>query len=666
MSLLSILEISMHYICWELYALRTERRRTQRVFFWPHLRLTVNIPPIFHNYGLFLAKNQRYRESIKQFDQALKLFPHFAPVYCDRGISQMEINLLNESLASHNTAVKLTPNIPRVYYSRANTLFRRGDLKRALQDYDKAIALDPKYPDAYCGRGNVFYNLKRYDVAFSTYDKALALKPDFENAWLGRGNVLTKLGRYDEAYLAHDKAFTLKPDLVGAEGARLHSKMHLCDWSNFDAECTRLILSIRNKRANSSPFVFLAIPSSIEDQLQCAELWASRKHSPYQNALWRGEQYRHDRIRIAYISSDFCQHATAFLAAGMFEYHDKSQFDVTAISIGFDDNSALRERLRRSFEHFVDADNLSDDEVASQIKDREIDLLIDLNGLTRNARTNVLARRPAPIQVNYLGYPGTMGASYIDYVIADQTLISEECKRFYSEKVVVLPNTYQANDRRRVISDKAFDRAGAGLPAQGFVFCCFNNNYKITPRVFNCWMRILTQVEHSVLWLLEDNASAAINLRKEAVARGVNAERLIFAKRIPPPEHLARHRLANLFLDTMPYNAHTTASDALWAELPVLTCIGGTFAGRVAASLLSAINLPRLITTTLEGYEQMAVELATHPEKLAAIKRKLAEHRLTTPLFDTKLFTRRIEAAYAAMYERYRAGLGPEHIVIPN
>ena len=344
----------------------------------------------------------------------------------------------------------------------------------------------------------------------------------------------------------------------------------------------------------------------------------------------------------------------------------QSRFEMTAISIGPDDNSEMRQRLKHSFDHFIDATILSDEEIASRIRVTEIDILIDLKGFTQDARTNVFARRPAPIQANYIGYPGTMGAEYIDYIIADQTVIPENSKQYYLEKIVYLPTSYQVNDSKRFISDKAFTRTQLGLPPTGFVFCSFNNNYKITPRIFDCWMRILKQVESSVLWLLEDNPTAASNLRKEATTRGVNPERLIFAKRLPIAEHLARHRLADLFLDTLPYSAHTTASDALWAGLPVLTCLGETFAGRVAASLLNAIGLPELIAATPEAYEQMAIDLATHPEKLAVIKRKLAENRLTTPLFDTKLFTKHIEAAYIAMYERHQAGLAPDHISIPN
>ena len=442
--------------------------------------------------------------------------------------------------------------------------------------------------------------------------------------------------------------------------------MHICDWINFDTECAHLISSVKNKKANTNPFAFLGISSSSDDQLQCAKSWVAEKHPASHKSIWRGEHYRHDRIRVAYVSADFHQHATSYLTAGMFENHDKSRFEIAAISIGPDDNSEIRQRLKDSFEHFIDVTTLSDEKIASRIREAEIDILIDLKGFTQDARTNVFAPRPAPIQVNYLGYPGTMGASYIDYVIADQTVVPDECRKFYSEKIAILPNTYQVNDRKRVISDKAFNRSDVGLPSQGFVFCCFNNKYKITPHVFDRWMRILKQVEGSVLWLLEDNASSASNLKKEAVARGVSVERLVFAKRVPLPEHLARHKLADLFLDTLPYNAHTTASDALWAGVPVLTRIGETFAGRVAASLLNAIGLPELITTTSEAYEQMAIDLATHPEKLAAIKRKLAENRLTTPLFDTKLFTKHIEAAYTMMYERHQAGLPPDHIVVPN
>lgn len=308
---------------------------------------------------------------------------------------------------------------------------------------------------------------------------------------------------------------------------------------------------------------------------------------------------------------------------------------------------------------------MNDDEIADLIRRLEIDILVDLKGFTGGSRTRVLGRRPAPIQVNYLGYPGTLGAPFIDYIIADRTVIPDHHREFYSEKVVALPDSYQANDDKRLIADRVFTRGDVGLAPAGFVFCCFNNNYKITPDMFDRWMRILGRVEGSMLWLLEANARAAANLRKEAVARGIAAERLVFAPRVPLPDHLARHRLAGLFLDNIPCNAHTTASDALWAGLPVLTILGDTFASRVAASLLHAIGLPELIAESPEAYERMAIDLATHPSRLAALSTRLAANRLTAPLFDTKRFTRHIEAAYTAMYERHQAGIAPDHIVVP-
>ena len=304
-------------------------------------------------------------------------------------------------------------------------------------------------------------------------------------AWLGRGNAFIDLKHYDEAFAAYDKAFSLKPELVGAEGSRLHAKMYLCDWNNFDAECNHLIASIRDRKSSTPPFPFLAIPSSPGDQLQCATLWVAEKNPPSPKPIWRNEKYRHDRIRVAYVSADLRQHAVSCLIAGLFECHDKSRFEITAISIGPDDGSEMRQRLKGSFEHFIDANALSDAEIASHIRETEIDILIDLQGFTQGERTNVFASRPAPIQVNYLGYPGTMGASYVDYIVADQTVIPDECKKFYSEKIVVLPNSYQANDRKRVISDKVFTRSDVGLPSQRFVFCCFNNSYKILPRIFD-------------------------------------------------------------------------------------------------------------------------------------------------------------------------------------
>jgi protein O-GlcNAc transferase len=621
----------------------------------------------YYNRGNALLDLKRPSDAAVSYDKAIALKSDFAEAQNNLGNALLALKRPREALASYDKAIAVKWNIAEAHNNRGNALL---DLKRpqeAMASYEKAIALRPDYAGAYNSRVKaLLLALNRPLDALASYEKAIALTPDFAMAYNNRGKALEKLNRYDEAFIAYDKAFALESDLTGAEGDRLNAKMRVCDWSNFDLECAHLVASVRSGNANTSPFVFLTIPSSPAEQLQCARLWVTNKFPPSQQPIWQGERYNHKRIRVGYVSADFYQHATAFLMAGMFECHDRSRFDVTAISIGPNDNSAIRQRLEASFERFIEAHAYGDDQIADLVRSLEIDLLVDLKGFTTDSQTSIFARRPAPIQVNYLGYPGTMGAAYIDYILADRIVVPENQRECYSEKIAYLPNSYQVNDAKRSIADNAPMRIELGLPVTGFVFCCFNNNYKITPRVFDCWMRILKQVEGSVFWLLEDNVTAAINLKKEAVARGLTAERLIFAKRMPLPEHLARHRLADLFLDTLPCNAHTTASDALWAGLPVLTCLGESFAGRVAASLLNAVGLPELITTTLEAYEQMAIDLAAHPDKLANIKHKLAEKRLTSRLFDTKLVTKHVEAAYTVMYERHYTNRSPDHIYVPE
>jgi len=401
--------------------------------------------------------------------------------------------------------------------------------------------------------------------------------------------------------------------------------------------------------------------------LRCAQIWTATRYPLVQSySLFKHSKNaaRKNKIKVGYLSADFHEHATSYLMAGLFEAHDKFKFEIIGLSVGPTEGSQLRDRLEKSFNSFLNMSALSNDQIASEIYKLEIDILIDLKGFTKDSRTGILRYRPSPIQANYLGYPGTMGAEFIDYIIADHILIADRDKKFYREKIVSLPHTYQVNDRKRYITEESFTRDQCGLPQNDFVYCCFNNNYKITPWIFDSWMRILSRVDDSVIWLLEDNKTAAKNLRKEAQQRGIDASRLIFAERMPLADHLARHRLADLFLDTLPCNAHTTASDALWAGLPVLTQIGETFAGRVAGSLLNAIDLPELITHSRGEYEALAIELALNRDKLLNIKEKLTKNRLTTPLFDTALYTKHLEAAYEAMYQRYQTGLPPDHIEI--
>jgi protein O-GlcNAc transferase len=610
--------------------------------------------------GNVLREQQRRGEALIAYAKALA--PESAEAWLGRAFVLAELNRSDEALVAYDKALQVKPGLAGGWNGRGNLLAELKRFDEALAAYDKALAVKPDLAEAWLGRGNLFRELKRYEEAFAAYDKALAVKPDFAEAWLSRADGFRALGRYEEAIADYEKALALAPDLPGIEGMRLHCKMLLCDWGNFTAEREHLIAAIRQKKANATPFAFYNLSASPEDQLDCARSWSAAKYPALAPRIWQGEIYRHDRIRIAYVSADFHQHATSYLAAGLFECHDKSRFDVTAISVGQDDTSEMRARLRQAFGQFIEARAASDDEIAERIKRAEIDILIDLKGVTQDARSGVFARRPAPIQVNYLGFPATMGADYIDYLIADRMVVPASHQVHYAEKIVYVPNSYQINDSKRPISGKSFARAELGLPDTGFVFCCFNNNFKIFPEVFECWMRLLKHREESVLWLLEDNAGAAANLRKEARARGVDPDRLVFAKRTALPEHLARHRVADLFLDTLPYNAHTTASDALWAGVPVLTQIGETFAGRVVASLLHAVGLPELIFETRDAYEQRALDLATHPAELSRLREKLAQTRLSAPLFDTQLSTRHLERAYLAMYGRYQAGLPPDHI----
>jgi protein O-GlcNAc transferase len=578
------------------------------------------------------------------------------------GIVCSETGKVQDADKFFRKAITIDPNFPPCYVNYGFYLLKQSRFSEALECFDKALALFPNFAQAWLGRGNVMRELGRNDEAFAAYSKAISLDPNMAEAHAGCGNMLAALKRYDEAIKAYDRALAIAPSLEFVESERLHCKMRLCDWTNFHYELQRLTGNSKTRKMDAHPFEFLSMSSSEQEQLDCAKAWVARKYPGADTPIWRGETYRHDRIRVAYVSSDFREHAVSYLAAGMFECHDKSRFEVTAVSIGVNDGSDMRRRLESSFEHFIDASKLGDDEIASRIAKAQIDILVDMNGFTHGCRTGIFARRPSPVQVNYLGYPGTIGADYIDYLIADRVLVPPAHQAFYAEKLVYMPDCYQANDAKRAISQKNTTRAEVGLPEAATVFCCFNNNHKIMPDVFDSWMRILGRVNNSVLWLFEDNASVVINLKKEAAARGIDPARIIFAQRMAPSEHLARHRLADLFLDTLPYNAHTTASDSLWAGVPVLTRIGETFAGRVAASILKAVGLPELVVETSQSYEDFAIELATNREKLSGLRKKLADNLSTTPLFDTRRYTRNIESAYAEMHRRTQAGLAPEAI----
>lgn len=617
----------------------------------------------YNNRGIALKELAQYAAALQNYDKAIVLRPDYAEAYNNRGVALKELRQHEAALQSYDQAIALKPDYADAYNNRGIAL---GDLKQhdaAIQSYDKAITLEPDYAEAYNNRGVALKELQHYAAALQNYDQAIALKPDNADAYYNRGDALYDLKQHEAAIQSYDKAIALNPDCEFLYGMRLHTKMQICDWGDVGDQLAQLAARIERNEKAVFPFAALALSSSLPLQRKAAEIWVQEER-PASHALPKiPKRPQHNRIQIGYFSADFRNHPVSFLTAELFETHDRDKFELTAFSFGTNSNDEMRQRVAAAFDRFIDVRNMSDKDVATLARNLEIDIAVDLGGFTKDSRTNIFAMRAAPLQVSYIGYLGTMGAEYIDYLIADNTIIPDEYQKYYSEKIVYLPS-YQANDSKRRIADKEFTRKELGLPQTGFVFCCFNNNYKITPSTFDGWMRILKRVEGGVLFLYAGNELAEINLKKEATLRGVDADRLIFGKRLPVPEYLARYRVADLFLDTLPYNAGTTASDALWAGLPVLTCVGEAFASRVAASLLNAIHLPELITSTQEEYEELAIELATNPEKLGQIRKKLANNRLTTPLFDTQLFTKHIEAAYTEMYERHQADLPPEHIYI--
>ncbi|HWI14079.1 MAG TPA: acetylglucosamine transferase, partial [Burkholderiales bacterium] len=487
---------------------------------------------------------------------------------------------------------------------------------------------------------------------------------DYAEAYNNLGTALLDLGRPQDARRILERLVALAPGHDYALGSLVNARIKCAIWHDFDRTKDDVVRRVRSGERADTPFSFLAISGAPADQLACARTYAADK-LPAQPPLWCGERYGHDRIRVAYLSADFHHHAIAYLTAGLFEAHDHTRFETVAVSFAPCPDDDMTERIKKGFDRFVDARGMSDRDVAALLRELEVDIAVDLNGYTGHGRPAILSHRPCPVQVNYLGYPGTLGASFIDYIVADPMLIPPADHEAYAEKIVLMPDTYQANDARRAIADVTPTRSEAGLPDGGFVFCSFNNSYKVQPRTFDVWMRLLRQVEGSVLWLLTNTLEFEDNLRREAEARGVAASRIVFAPVLKADQHLARQRLADLFLDTLPYNAHTTASDALWAGLPVVTCKGTTFAGRVAASLLQAVGLPELVTATYEEYEAVALELARNSSRLAQIKAKLARNRTQSALFDTERFTRHLEAAYTTMWQRAERGEPPAHFAVP-
>jgi len=628
------------------------------------LRLGLNTADAHFNRAMTLRDLRFYQGAVEGFNAAAALNPAHVEAHFERGQVLSAMRYHQSAAQSFSRVISLNPSYFAAHNNLGIEMYQLNNHDAAIFSFRNALAVKPNSPSALTNLGNSLRAVGRLGDALTSYERAISAQPNYALAISGRASVLREMGRKTEALAAFDHALRLNPNAPFMAGDRLHTQMSVCAWEQFDERLAVLVAAIEAGQTATASWLLLALVDSLPLQRKAAEIWTQARH-PASPALGLLEPHPPgEKIRLGYYSADFYNHATAHLIAELFERHDRSKFELIAFSFGPQPQDHMRARLIEAFDQFIDVSKSSDLEIAAASRNQKIDIAVDLKGFTTDYRAGIFALRAAPIQVSYLGYPGTMGADYIDYIVADATVIPQQARAFYTEKVVALPHSYQVNDSQRVVSERTLTRAEAGLPETGFVFCCFNNTFKILPATFDGWMRILQRVPGSVLWLLRDSAAAEENLRKEAAQRGIDPARLVFAPRLPTEEHLARHRLADLVLDTLPYNAHTTASDALWMGVPVLTLPGESFAARVAASLLRAVGLEDFIAATQQAFEDAAVALAQDPTRVSAARQKLTTARATAPLFDAGLFARHIEEAYMRMIERQRKGLAPDHIEI--
>jgi protein O-GlcNAc transferase len=645
----------------------------------------------------------RSAEALASYDKALAAAPDYAEAHVNRGVVLRDLARHTDALASFERALALRPANHEIRYNRANSLQSLGRFAEALRDYDDVLAGNPQAAEAHNNRGCVLEKLGRWEEALASFEAALALRPEASDAWHNRGNALLALARHADAVASYDRALALAPQRVDtlnnraqalvllrryheaiaafeavralepanadASAGLANCRLLTCDWKGSARLAEQACAAARaGDWSRLDPFVALCVFDDPADHLRYARAYMDRRVPTRLQAFPARTPRRGERIRIAYLSSDFRNHPVARAIVRLFEFHDRTRFETVGVSFGPDDASPLRARIAAAFDRFIDVRGRTDRDIAALLHDLEIDIAIDLNGHTQGARPGILAHRPVPIQVLYLGYPGTSGADFIDYILADETVLPLPDQRWYSEQAVRLPGCYHPCDETTSVSDKVFARAELGLPEDGPVFCCFNRADKFAAPIFDVWMRLLAAVGGGVLWLSQTNDLAQANLRRHAAARGIDPDRLIFAPQMASlGDHLARHRQADVFLDTLPYNAHSTAIDALRGGLPVVTCPGRTFAGRVGASLLRAVGLPELIARDLDEYATIATKLATDRAYLETIRRKLEENNKSCALFDLGRLCRHIEAAYAAMWEAYLRGEPPRSFrVEPN
>ena len=613
--------------------------------------------------GFVHFQQNEFEDAERLIGAATRLNPNSPDAYYNRGCALQKLERDEEAIECFERALALKPDYLEAKFNYGTSLLRVKRYAGALTAFESVVRATPLDAEAWHNRAGALLGLERTREAIACYGRALELAPESTKTLSKRGGVLMGLRCFEEAARDFEKVAARDPELEQALGNLTYSRLHVCDWRDFDKNRQAIDAALRDGKPVIPPLSYIIFGSSPELQRRCAQFWSAKEYPPASDPLWNGERYRHEKIRVGYVSADFRTHAVAFLIAGVIERHDRDAFEIIGISLGKDDDTEMRTRLKGAFDRFIDVHKATDREAAALMREHEVDIAVDLMGYTGGCRTGIFAQRPAPIQVNYLGFPGTMGTSFIDYIIADRIVIPEQDLQYFDEKVVYLPDTFQPNDAIRRVAETSPIRTAEGLPENSFVFCSFNNSCKILPETFEIWTRLLKAVDGSVLWLPEYFPAEPGNLKREAAARGIDPARLVFAKLVATPEeYLARLPLADLFLDTLPYNAHTTASDALWMGVPVLTRVGTTFAGRVAASVLTAIGLPELITQSAAEYEATALRLARDPAELAAIRTKLSKNRADHPLFDTRRYCRNLEAAYVVMWNRYMRGEPPTHV----
>ena len=662
----------------------------------------VELDPSFtdalNNLGVALTQKKRYLEAVRTFKKAIYLMPNFSEAHYNLGNTLRESGDTEKSIESFRNAIDLNPNHAVAHLNLGNALKDRGDLDDAETSFRRALQINPNFSDAYVNWGAVLQqkgeldtailkyqeairirpnhkaynnigNIKHlnsdFDGAIASYEKALEIDPNYAQVYGNMGLVKEDMGELLSALECHYKALQLQPDLVKTTSQKLHLQANICDWSELKRE-EEFMPSIGLSGDGAIPFCMLPLDDAPERQYKRAEIYAKQRFTNNPLPPISRTDKKRSRLRIGYFSADFYDHTVTHLICRMFELHDTEEFEIYAYSFSSERDDAMRMKVTTAVDSFKDIHGISDADAAKLAREDMIDIAVDLTGYTKNCRSGIFAYRAAPIQINYLGYPGTMGADFMDYIITDQMLVPEGSRQYLSEKVIQMPYSYMVTNNTREISARKITRSEMGLPEDGFVFCVFNNSYKISPREFDIWIRLLLKVEGSVLWVRHSNKWAGENLRKETQKRNIDPSRLVFAERVPLNEHLARHQLADLFLDTFTFNAHSTAVDALWAGLPVLTKLGDSFAARVAGSLLNAVGMTELVTHTEQEYETLALELASNPERLGHIRQKLDTNRLTTPLFDTEQFTKYLENGYQRAYQRYFEGENPDNIVISN